>query len=276
NSIILGYENRILIFQNKKTNDMSNGNPKEFVKKLELQFPNFRLASISEKSDLHEALESGGTNEPQGFINNKSLVAFTANVSGQNRQDCLNSTLLAQLVADKMHPDEEDIEAWYKAFTHVLSKIGWIAPGKEFSKFETDQSMFEMENVVLDILGATLSGSAIAIIAKTLGALKKLSDSDNKLVMFEKNSHSLNKGSFQIALADETNGQVSMTMSMFHLSTSSNIKKIVFFKSAKDQSQMKFNANTFVLNPEIYGIVRMDILQKIGDDSKDFIASLEF
>ena len=89
--------------------------------------------------------------------------------------------------------------------------------------------MFEMEAAVLSILGTALSGNQLAIIKKTLEALKNLSDGDGKFKLFEKNSHSSNKGSFQIGLASEENDQVALTFAGFQLNTQTDIKQIVFF-----------------------------------------------
>lgn len=249
--------------------------PKKFVTELEISYPQHRIESITPHNALQSALESGEEEKAAAFINNKSLVSFVASVGGQNRQDVLNSTLLAQLAANKKFPDETDMLNWYKAYTGVLSQIGWSVQAKDFSVVDTSHKLFEMENVVLDIIGSAVGGSAVAIIAKTLEAFRKLSNTDNRIVAFEKNTHSLQKGSFQLALADETDGVVSLTMAGFAVSSQEKITRILFFKSSKAQTELKVSSMTGTLNIDTYSLVRKGILDKLGQSATDIISSIE-
>src|ERR1043166_957342 len=59
-----------------------------------------------------------------------SLVTFTDGVSGQQKEDVLNSTLLAQLAANRKHDRERDTVGWYGLYRTVLEQGGWISqPG---------------------------------------------------------------------------------------------------------------------------------------------------
>src|SRR3712207_4682897 len=94
-----------------------------FVEGLELQDPNasyFKVRPTRGPALTPEEIKIKEQTE-QAFFNDKSLVSFVSEVSGQNRKDVLNSTLLAQLAANKEVPDPDKILDWYQKFVDVLS-----------------------------------------------------------------------------------------------------------------------------------------------------------
>jgi len=249
--------------------------PKKFVTEIEISLDSNRMRGFLPSDSMRTAMESADEGNPAAFVVNKSLVSFVANVGSQNRMDVLNSTLLAQLAANKKFPDEKNLVEWFRTYADVLSKIGWVLAGKDFVNVETSKNLFEVENVVLDILGASLGGNAMAIITKTIEAFRKLSNADGRLVAFEKNTHTSEKGTFLIASADETNGVVSLSMAGFVVSSTEQIQRILFFKSTKEKTALQVATRTGTLNTDTYGLVRNDILTKLGITVNEFIADLE-
>jgi len=218
---------------------MTQLNPKEFLANLELASSKFKIEKSYQINALQRAVESEEEGNNQAFVNDKSLISFVSNVNGQNRQDILNSTLLAQLAANKKYPNEDQMLNWYDTYIEVLQKTGWNIENKQISNFSSTDSVFEMENVIIDILATALGGTMINVIKETLKAFKGLSESDGKIIAFEKNTHSLSKGSFQMGIADETNDAVTINMGFFYLSTENQINRILFFKSARDKTNLK-------------------------------------
>lgn len=244
--------------------------PKKFVANLKLP-PYIRFKGVESGLNALESIEDG---KPQAFVDHKSLISFVSAVSGQARKDILNSTLLAQRVADHHFPEDQDILKWYKRYMDVMTNIGWTYEQNDFSKYEADHNLFEMESAVVNILTAIVGQNLAVILTSTLDALKSLADDDGLLTAFEKNTHGLQKGHFQLGLAVQENDVVSLSMGAFLLETDSEIKKIVFFKSSKDSTQLDYYAQKCTLNDEIYSLVRNDILEKLGESTKDFIKKL--
>lgn len=244
--------------------------PKKFVALLELDQPSTELNLNLFESGLQD-MEEGAA---ESYVDNKSLVSFVSEVSAQNRKDILNSTLLAQRAADKKFPDPVDVIKWYETYIDVLTNIGWVIESQDFSKFSSENTLFEMEDVVISILTAMVGQNYIAIIKSTLDALKSLSDDDNKIKLFESNTHNFQKGNFQIGLANEHNGAVTMQIGAFMVSSTDEIKRILFFNAGKDKSELSYYAIRCTLNDEIYSIVRNDILAKLGNSVSSYIAKL--
>lgn len=56
------------------------------------------------------------------YVDAGSLVSFVAGVSGQHKSDALNSTLLAQLAANKKFDREKQTVEWYDFYKNRLGK----------------------------------------------------------------------------------------------------------------------------------------------------------
>lgn len=252
---------------------MPTKDPISYVSDLEVKYPEGRFETFRSRSPEEAELVKEGTE--QAFLADKSLVSFISEVNGQNRKDVLNSTLLAQMAANKKFPNEADILEWYKAFIDVLSKIGWNIEASEISTFESEKAVFELEAAIIDILSGAFGGGYMKVIAKTLESIKNMSNEDQKIIAFEKNTHSLTKGCFQIALAVEQNEVVSIQLGTFLLTSSKKIKQILFFKSKKDKTKLQYSSRRGTLNSEVYEQIRGAVLKKIGDDITAYVTEIE-
>jgi len=56
-----------------------------------------------------------------------SVVTFVDGLSQQQKEDVLNSTLLAQLATNKQHNRERDMVGWYGTYRSVLEQVGWVS-----------------------------------------------------------------------------------------------------------------------------------------------------
>ncbi|NJN74880.1 MAG: hypothetical protein HC799_19910 [Limnothrix sp. RL_2_0] len=121
-----------------------------YVQSLELAAPDASLQDIhlSGFSLLQDK------DKETGYVNAGSLVSFVAGVSTEHQNDVLNSTLLAQLAANKKFDREKDTEQWYKFYREVLENVGWVIQEFDFQRYAPSGATFEMNKVVLDILAA--------------------------------------------------------------------------------------------------------------------------
>jgi hypothetical protein len=245
-----------------------------FISGLELKEPQEQFKTKKKRS-LTNNFELVAEGKEQIFIADKSIVSFVSQVGNQNRKDVLNSTLFAQMAAHKKFPDEKNLIEWYNTFVNVLSSVGWNIEASEFAKWESSKSILEVENVIIDILTAAFGANYIAIIKNTLESIKKLSDGNNKLNVFEKNTHTLSKGCFQMAIAVEENDTVALQLATFFLTSKNEIQKIIFFKSTKDSTKLEYASKRGTLNTELYSQIRFGVLEKLGTAIKNNIAEIE-
>jgi hypothetical protein len=245
---------------------------KVFLKSLELSKDDNSVHFPLRSSKDYEGLE---TTEPEAAaLNFKSLQSFVAGVSKQRQDDVLNSLLLAQRGATASAPKDDQIIEWYKKYFEILERIGWVIEGNDFTDFNTQHSIFEIDNALLDILSTVVTGNQLAILLKTIQSFKSLSSDDKRFVAFEKSTHSVQKGSFQLGVASQENDTLSISGSAFILNTKKNISKILFFNSDKDSTEFKFRQVKATLNDGVFVNARELIKQKLGDVSP-FLAALE-
>lgn len=254
------------------TKTQSQTDPLAYVQDLKLNYPAHPFASANY---LRDAKESGDEAKAESFLANKSIIAFTSTVSGQTRQDVLNSSLIAQLAANRQHPADEDLIPWFNTYKETLSNIGWSAAGREFAEFESDQSLFEMDKVVIQILATAFGGAGfVPLIIQTLDAIKNLGDANNKILAFERNTHSSTKGAFVIAVVDQTADAVSMKLGAFVISSSNTIQQILFFKSQSSSTTLHYSSLDCTFQEEVYRVVRQPILAKLGEEALKHVAAI--
>lgn len=236
---------------------------KNFIAELEL----------ADTSEFFEKIEFA---EPaKGYVNLGSLVSFVAGIDGQDRSDVLNSTLLAQLAANKKFDRERDTENWYKFYRNVLENIGWVIQDFAFTKFNTSAGDFTVDKVILEILSAIATGNELTVVAATIEALRSLSNDDGRIVLFESSSHSSRTGNFQIIPVTNSNGQILMRIAGFFFSTTQDVDKVLFFRYSTASAELYQGTQSVNLNKDIYNQVRQDIISKLGDRAEKFVRDLE-
>ncbi|WP_284620749.1 hypothetical protein [Aquabacterium humicola] len=213
--------------------------------------------------------------KPEGFVEKGSLVSFVAGVSPQNRDDVLNSTLLAQLAADKQCDREADAMNWYKAYTTVLGKVGWTIEGANFSVYSSSSASFTMDKAVLEIAGAALTGDEAAVVAATIDALGKLPTNDGRLQLFDHSASNGKEGNFQICVCTETNGAVAMKTMAFWFTSDQSSTTVLFFNYSSAATTLKKSVQGATLNSAVYASVRNAVLDKLGQNAQQFVLDLD-
>ena len=212
--------------------------------------------------------------KPEGYVDKGGIVAFVAGVSAQNKADVLNSTLLAQLAADKKYNREKAVMDWYKYYGDVLEKVGWVIQGYNWSKFQTSKMSFTMDEAVLEIAAAALTGDETAVIVATLDALRQLPKQDGRLQLFNHSATSESEGNFQISVCSETDGSVAMRTMAFFFSAQQQTTDVLFFSFAGSSTDLTKSVQGQTLNSQVYATVRNAVLQKLGDNASTFIVNL--
>lgn len=247
--------------------------PTEFLNTLEIP----TTAEIKEARNLAEtpAAPADDSRKPSAFVDGGSVVAFVADVSGQNREDVLNSTLLAQLAGDKQFNRETQVMEWYAFYTNVLGKLGWSQQGFNWKSYKSQQMSFTMDKVVLDIAKAALTGQELLVIAAALDAMSKLPEQDGKLRLFNHSASSETEGNFQISVCTETNGAVAMKTMAFFYNSEQQSTDVLFFNFSSESTDLKQSTNVQTLSSSVYGKVRNAVLEKLGKNAQDFVLELD-
>lgn len=243
-----------------------------FVSSLELEEPTIKFSQMENLKSLPTA---GNDGKEAGYVAGGSLVSFVAGVSEEHQSDVLNSTLLAQLAANKKYDQEKQTEEWYNFYRTVLTTIGWVAQEFNFEDYQISASSGSVDKIVLEVLAAIASQNEIAVAMKTFEAIKKLPETDNRVVLWDGKSHKESSGNFQIALCADTGGVVVTKIGCFYFSSEKKVAKILWFDFSSSNAHMHKSDQTISLNKDVYSQVRQQIIDKLGDKAKTFIQDLD-
>lgn len=213
-------------------------------------------------------------NPRTAYIDAGSAISFVAGVSQQSQSDCLNSTLLAQLAANRQYDREKDTVNWYNFYKTVLENVGWAIQNFTFLKYNASGASFTMDQVVLDLIAAIATQDEIAALQATISAMRALSNGDGRLVLFESSSHSASQGNFQIATANEYGGALSMRVAASYFSTQQSVTNVLWFSFSSSSTSLYNGAQTMTLDKQVYQQVRQAIIQKLGDNARNFVKNL--
>ena len=212
---------------------------------------------------------------PAGYVDGGSLVCFVEGVPALQKQDVLNSCLLAQLAADKKHDREQETRAWYDFYRTVLGNIGWVIQDFQFQEFHPVGATFTIHEAVIKILTAIATQNQLAVITATLESFKSLTEDDKRFVLFDHKSKSRKGGSFQISSVDCSEDVPVMRIGGFQLQTTQTSTRFLFFNFSATETKIYHGSQSINLNSQVYSAVRQQIVEKLGDNAKNFLADLE-
>ena len=250
------------------TLDLKQKKALDYIKSLELPPLPTELARFKEEPTILD-------DAPGAYVSAGNIVSFIEGLTKLHKQDVLNSTLLAQLAANKAFNRETDTVKWYAKYTEVLSNVGWDASDWKFTKFTTHSETFDIEGVVLALISAIASSSQLAMVVQALSALKALASGSKGFNLWNSQTHDSQNGNFQIAPCAESDGNVAMALGAFYFSAKSVDHNFLWFRYTQLDVSLYQSGQTVVLNEQAYAYVRQQVIDKLGDNAVKYVADLD-
>ncbi|KAM3093837.1 hypothetical protein ACKFKF_28430 [Phormidesmis sp. 146-12] len=264
----------------------------QFVENLEipnmgdLWIPGYRVITenLAKEYGLQAAFEDDPfsdlpLDEPQpasGAINGNIVNSFVDGVTGQQKNDVLNSCLLAQLAANVKFDKTQDPINWTKFYGNVLENVGWVIPQFQFRGLRSNQARFTMDAVVIRLLKGLLTQDQMETVQATIDAVKALEEGDRRLRIFSRESTKNSAGDFLVSnVGVSANETLSMKLGAFAFNTSSSVTNILWWSFSGNATSMQVMSTTFVLNEQVYDRVRDAILNKLGNRAVNYIGGLD-
>lgn len=213
----------------------------------------------------------------QAAVVGSDVISFVTGVTAEQRQDLINSVLLAQLVAKVEVPDTAKIYEWYRSYFSVLKNIGWVVQTDQFATYRWASSGFQAHEAVI-ALATTLLGpgtGALAVIKATLDALKSMDANSPWMTIFNRESQSGKTARFQVTLAepDDKNGFL-VTLMAFGLEAKSTLTQVLFFKFRASEDVLKHFEGKISINAEVLAGVREEIRKKLAEHVSNYVRKL--
>lgn len=209
------------------------------------------------------------------------VVAFVKEVTPEQRNDVVNATLLAQLVANKAHPDPKampQVLAWFDTYFETLSQIGFATQDLGFAEYTAGGDTFEAHQAILEVAATLLVGSpgAIVIVKKTLEALQKMDADSPWITLFHRESQSANTARVQMSVVeDDQDGGFLLSTIAFGLEAEKKVTQVLFFRFQKNRLKLRHHMGKATISPDVLAGVRDQVRQKVVAFSTSFVAGLE-
>ena len=243
----------------------------EYIANLDLADPTYETLAFMDENPLLLAQEG----KDAGYVVGGGAISFTSNVSVQHQADVLNSTLLAQLAANKLFDREKQTRAWYNKYHEVLENIAWVVGRFDFAEFEASSANFTMDKVVLEIIATIASGGETEALTTTLNALQSLDPGSKSLTIFDSNGSVGDAGNFQVSTCSEDGrNHVSMSLGTFYFKTTEHHNRFLFWSWSSNSMQFYTGAVSLTLNDVMYSRYRNAITDKLGKKIGQYIDNL--
>src|SRR5262245_42033690 len=257
-----------------KMRDNSITEAREFVTRVKL--PNRPHLNINVSKDVFDYDAA----KQQALVVGAGVIAFVKGVTPEQRNDIVNASLLAQLVAKKKVNNPNTLTAvkeWYDEYFDVLSRIGFVIQDKGFAEYREASDSFEAHEAILEIATALLAGApgALALVKTTLEALQKMSSSSPWITLFNRESQSANTARFQVSLVNEDeNGRLLVALIAFGLEARTTLTQVLFFKFHTNDVTLHHLSGKVTINAQLLESVRDQIAGKLIAYTSEYIKGL--
>jgi hypothetical protein len=213
----------------------------------------------------------------QAAVVGSDIVSFVKGVTPERREDIVNSSLLAQLVAKKQVSDPTRVYDWYNAYFEVLTNIGWSVQDRGFATYSEASDNFQAHEAVMKVAASLLGPAAatLAVVQATLDALKSMSAESPWLAIFNRESQSAQTARFQVTLAEQTEDeQFLVSLMAFGIEAKATLTQVLFFKFKSSETSLKHYSGKVTINTQVLAKVRDLIKTKIAAHAVDYIKAL--
>jgi hypothetical protein len=246
----------------------------EFVASVELPDP--PPLNINVSKDIFDYDEA----KQQAVVVGSDVIAFVKGITPDQRNDIVNASLLAQLVAKNKIAQPStltDVKEWYDEYFNVLSRIGFVIQDKGFAEYREASDSFEAHEAILEVAAALLAGTpgALALVKTTLESLQKMSSNSPWITLFNRESQSANTARFQVSLVNEDeNRRLLVALIAFGLEARTTLTQVLFFKFHTNDVTLHHHSGKVTINAQLLAGVRDQIASKLVSYASDYIKGL--
>lgn len=235
---------------------------------------------LSNEMESTSPLVKSDSDAASANVDDGSLVSFVANVSANHKTAALNTTLLAQMAADKAYDrfKEDELMDWYKKYQSVMGICGWVVQEFKFQNYKASGSTFSINEAVISIIESFATEAEIKVAEAALNALKGLKNDSPWYKVWDQQSHSTDGGNFQIASAADNDGAENtlvMKIGAFAFTTTETTTNFLWVAYKDSDTSVQYADQTITLNETIYDKLADTITDKLGDNAKTQIGALD-
>ncbi|WP_426565487.1 hypothetical protein ACPPVT_03445 [Angustibacter sp. McL0619] len=200
------------------------------------------------------------TTTPSGAVVGGSLVSFTAELDAAHATDLSYALGFCQLQVTQnqgVDPTADPI-GYYHAVTTMLTNIGFVTQGVNFSTFNTETKTVELDQVVVQVLQGLLTGDELLTAVATLNALKEDADDNGApWAIWSSHSQSSGNGTFSVGAASQTKGpdgapHVAMDISGFKMTGTETSDRFLWATYNTTSLNIDYGKTTMTFNDDLW------------------------
>ncbi len=230
-------------------------------------------------SHLGSSAFEPAANKNQGVVTASAIHSFVKGVTNDRRNALVDSSLFAQLVANKTVPDQADISGWYGAYLNALTSVGWVLQSKSFATYDFKTGDVDVHEAILAIASGLLGGAAstgLALIKSTLDAMKKLEDNSPWITLFRRESQHDRSARFQVSLVNQDAGSDFLVSLMaFALESTQTLNQVLFFRTRSTNATLRYCSGDVTINDRVLKAVGPKIVDKIADFYRGYVQEID-
>jgi hypothetical protein len=217
--------------------------------------------------------------QDQAFVVGSQLLSFNSDVTEDRRAAAVNSCLLAQLRASKLHPSPdtpEAAEAWHATYVNTLVNVGWVLESGITAAEKTGAKDASVDKVLLQVIEALLpGGTAVALAGKVIDAISKAKSDDPFIVLYQSRVVQQSVVEFGAGLGSGAGAGFVLSVVECAMQVSSNQQQFLFFKWNADSASADGRRFDFGIADGVYAAARPIIEQKLAPYVRNFVANLD-
>jgi hypothetical protein len=220
------------------------------------------------------ALQDTDLTGPSAAVVAGSIVAFAPGISEQHRQDVLQSLLLAQLAANAKADRQRDPSGWFAAYQGVLEQAAWVVEASAAAvRYQSSFARFTLATVVDDAFRPKLIAEQLPLVTAAIAAFR-FDQNSAAQQLFECPSHSGGIGNFQVALATEEDGAVTIRLAQISFNAPRHVVRLLQ-EEFTSTAQFRVGFIALSMNEEVFARLRSAIASKLEGRLDGAVAPLQ-
>jgi len=242
---------------------------RDYVMKLDLPEagPAFEAATALEFSDQREAVAVGA-----------QLAEFTPAVPAGVRGAIADSILLAQLAANKVTTQTEDVFRWYDKYIEVLQNIGWQVRDLDFQAQQVSDQDAWVHKEIIPVLALLLGPQAAAasIVIAVLNGLQNMDASSPWITLFDQSSQHARGAKFQVSYVDaDAQGHPEISLLCFGIQAERTITQVLFFKTSAQSAEVKKASAKLAVSMERLNSAKDALAGRVQPFIADYVKNID-
>lgn len=204
----------------------------------------------------------------QATVVGSNVISFVSGVTAEHRQDIVNSSLFAQLVAKQQVGDAEDVKRWYDAYFDALTRIGWVIQEKTFARYAEKSADFSAHEAIAQVAAVLLGPAAVAaltVVQTTLSALRSMGSDAPWITLYDHQSRTGKTAHFQATLvSEEAGGMFLVALMAFSLEATAALDQVLFFRVRTNEASLQHCSGKVTIDTDVLDAIRPTLKARLA------------